>query len=160
MLQRTGCGKEFRGGKWCQDPLCDQRPPPGRYCLLLFRRCQGQRGTGLGGAVRHSGDVCWFLEMAEPESQRVWGIGKELFHIVLYSPASPESSRDADVFYITWVSPFRHTLVAIISVCRLSLALFVFVSNLFGIQKRILLAFIWLYHKYATHASQYEIDLA
>ena len=41
-----------------------------------------------------------------------------------------------------------------------SIALSVFVSNLFRIQKRVLLAFIWLYHKYVVHASQHKIELA
>ena len=41
-----------------------------------------------------------------------------------------------------------------------SIALSVFVSNLFRIQKRILLVFIWLYHRYVVHASMCEIELA
>ena len=41
-----------------------------------------------------------------------------------------------------------------------SIVLSVFVSNLFRIQKRILLAFIWLYHRYVVYASRYEIERA
>ena len=41
-----------------------------------------------------------------------------------------------------------------------SIALSVFVSNLFRIQRRILLALIWLYYRYVVHSSQCEIELA
>ncbi len=42
----------------------------------------------------------------------------------------------------------------------MSIALSVFVSNLFKIQKRILLAFIWLYHKYMVRGRQYKRKVA
>lgn len=41
-----------------------------------------------------------------------------------------------------------------------SIALSVFVSNLFKIQKRILLAFIWLYHKYMVRGRRYKLKVA
>jgi len=41
-----------------------------------------------------------------------------------------------------------------------SIALSVFVPNLFNIQKRILLAFIWLYHKYLVRGRQYKLKVA
>ena len=41
-----------------------------------------------------------------------------------------------------------------------SIALSVFVSNLFRIQKLILLALIWLYHRYVVHAGLCKIELA
>jgi len=41
-----------------------------------------------------------------------------------------------------------------------SIALSVFVSNLFKIQKRILLTIIWLYHKYMVQCRQYKLKVA
>ena len=41
-----------------------------------------------------------------------------------------------------------------------SIALSVFVSNLFRIQRRKLLAFIWLHHRYMVRVSLGEIELA
>ena len=48
------------------------RALPGRRGGLLGRPGQGQRGAGLGGQVRHRGDVCRLLELAAPQPQRLW----------------------------------------------------------------------------------------
>ena len=45
-------------------------PAAGRRGGLLGRPGQGQRGAGLGGQVRHRGDVCRLLELAAPQPQR------------------------------------------------------------------------------------------
>ena len=49
------------------DPLCHRPAPPRRHCRVLVRPLQGQARAGLGGAVRHRGDVRPQLELAEPQ---------------------------------------------------------------------------------------------
>ena len=66
-LQRAGCHPRLLQGLRQGDPLRHRSPPPRRYRRVLRRPHQGQERAGLGGRVRHRGNVRRQLELAEEQ---------------------------------------------------------------------------------------------